>query len=150
MRLTLSVAAVALLIAGCGGGVPISSTPIPTISGKLANLDVIEIDQANHRLYVADRTDQGVDVFNISGSRARFLATIPLTSSPNGLAVATDLARLYVGTGGGSVLVFDINNDSNALVAEVKTGKGEVDLLDYGASRQRLYAANGADGSITS
>lgn len=150
MRLTLSIAAAALLLAGCGGGVSITSTPIPTIAGKLANFDVVEIDQANHRLYLADRTDQGVDVFDISGSRARFLATIPLTSSPNGLAVASDLARLYVGTGGGSVLVFDINNDSNALLAEVKTGKGEVDLLDYGASRQRLYAANGADGSITS
>jgi DNA-binding beta-propeller fold protein YncE len=150
MRFTLSIAAAALLIAGCGGGVSITSTPIPTITGKLANFDVVEIDQANHRLYVADRTDQGVDVFDVSGSRAKFLATIPLTSSPNGLAVAPDLARLYVGTGSGSVLVFDINNDSNAQVAEVKTGKGEVDLLDYGASRQRLYAANGADGSITS
>ena len=150
MRLTLLVAAAALLIAGCGGGISITSTSIPTITGKLANFDVIEIDQANHRLYVADRTDQGVDVFDVSGSRARFMSTIPLTSSPNGLAVAPDLARLFVGTGSGSVLVFDINNDSNALVAEVKTGKGEVDLLDYGVSRQRLYAANGADGSITS
>jgi hypothetical protein len=36
------------------------------------------------------------------------------------------------------------------VVAEVKTGKGEVDLLDYGGARRRLYAANGADGSITS
>lgn len=150
MRLTLLIAAGALLIAGCGGNIPITSAPIPTIAGKPANLDVVEIDQANHRLYVADRTDQGVDVFDVSGSRARFLATIPLTSSPNGLAVAPDLARLYVGTGSGSVLVIDVNNDSNTLVAEVKTGKGEVDLLDYGASRQRLYAANGTDGSITS
>jgi DNA-binding beta-propeller fold protein YncE len=150
MRLTLSIAAGALLIAGCGSNVSITSTPIPAVAGKLANFDVIEIDQSSHRMYVSDRTDQGVDVFDVSGSRARFLATIPLTSSPNGLAVAPDLARLYVGTGSGSVLVIDTSNDSNAVVAEVKTGKGEVDLLDYGASRQRLYAANGADGSITS
>jgi hypothetical protein len=149
MRLTLSIAA-ALLVAGCGSNVSITSAPIPTVTGKLANFDVIDIDQSRHRLYVADRTDQGVDVFDTSASQARFLATIALTSSPNGLAVAPDLARLYVGTGSGSVLVIDINNDSNAVVAEVKTGKGEVDLLDYGASRQRLYAANGADGSITS
>ena len=126
MRLTLSIAAGALLIAGCGSNVSIASTPIPTVAGKLANFDVVEIDQSRHRLYVADRTDQGVDVFDVSGSGARFLATIPLTSSPNGLAVAPDLARLYIGTGSGSVLVIDINNDSNAVVAEVKTGKGEV------------------------
>ncbi len=151
MKLTLAIAACALLIFGCGSGASITSTPIPTVAGKLtANLDVVEINQTSHRLYVADRIDQGIDVFDVSGSRARFMATIPLTASPNGLAVAPDLSRLYVGMGSGSVMVIDTNNDSNALVAEVKTGKGEVDLLDYGASRQRLYAANGTDGSITS
>jgi hypothetical protein len=150
MRLTLSIAAAVLLISGCGAGIPITSAPIPPIAGKLANLDVVEISQAAHRLYVADRTDQGVDVFDTSTAHAMFLTTISLPSSPNGLAVAPDLARLFVGTGSGSVLVIDTNNDSNAIVAEVKTGKGEVDLLDYGAARQRLYASNGADGSITS
>jgi len=150
MRLTLSIAAGALFIAGCGSSVPISSAPIPPVAGKLATFDVVDMDQSRHRLYVADRTDQGIDVFDVSAPRASYLATIPLPSSPNGLAVAPDLARLYVGTGSGSVFVIDTNNDSNAVVAEVKTGKGEVDLLDYGASRQRLYAANGADGSITS
>ena len=123
MRLTLSIAAAALLIAACGSSVSITSAAIPTIAGKVANFDVIDIDQSSHRLYVSDRTDQGVDVFDVSGSRARFLATIPLTSSPNGLAVAPDLARLYVGTGSGSVLVIDTSNDSNAVVAEVKTGR---------------------------
>src|SRR4029077_6739525 len=150
MRLTLAIAAAGMLISGCGAGIPITSAPIPPIAGKLASFDVVEINQATHRLYVADRTDQGIDVFDTSSSRARFLTTIPLSSSPNGLAVAPCLARLFVGTGGGSVFVIDINNDSNAIVAEVATGKGEVDLLDYGAARQRLYAANGADGSITS
>jgi hypothetical protein len=150
MKLTLSVAAAVMLISGCGAGIPITVAPIPPIAGQLANFDVVEINQATHRLYVADRTDQGIDVFDTAGSQARFLTTIPLSSSPNGLAVAPELARLFVGTSSGSVLVIDTNNDSNAVVAEVATGKGEVDLLDYGAARQRLYAANGADGSITS
>ena len=153
MKTTLFVAAGALLFCACAGtAVQITNTPIPNEAGagKVANYDVVEIDQAAHRLYVADRTNQGVDVFDVSAPRAKFLTTIGLSGSPNGLAIAPDLARLFVGAGNGSVFVIDINNDSDSVVAEVKTGKGEVDLLDYAAARQRLYAANGADGSITS
>jgi hypothetical protein len=142
-----------LLVSACGGSeIEVANTPVPTISGQAGNFDNIEIDQGNHRLYVADRTDQGVDVFDISGPRAKFLKTITLSSPPNGLAIAADY-RLYAGTSGGSVAVIDIYKGSPSLhtvVAELKTGGKSVDLLDFNGSKHMLLASNGAEGSITS
>lgn len=142
----------ALLISACGtSDVQVANTPVPTLSGQAGNFDNIEIDQGNHRLYVADRTDQGVDVFDISTLTAKFLKTIALSSPPNGLAISADY-RLYAGMASGSVAVIDINKTSSSLhtvVAEVKTGGTAVDLLDYNGTNHMLLASNGADGSIT-
>jgi hypothetical protein len=155
----ISSSALALLVAGmlvsaCGETrVPVSNTPISAMAGKVGSFDAIEIDQAAHLLYVADRTDRGVDVFDISTPRAKYLQTIPMASNPNGLAIARDLARLYVGTASGSVIIVDINTSSKtygAVIKDVKTAGTSVDLLDYGAARQRLYASNAVDGKITS
>jgi outer membrane protein assembly factor BamB len=143
-----------MLISACGETrVPVSSTPILAMAGKAGSFDAIEIDQAAHLLYMADRTDRGVDVFDISTPRAKYLQTIPMPSYPNGLAIAKDLARLYVGTAAGSVAIVDINTSSKsygAVIKDVKTAGTSVDLLDYGATRQRLYASNSTDGKITS
>ena len=150
----LVLVALGWLLSACGRpDAQPTNTPVLAISGKAGSFDNIEINQATHRLYVADRTDQGVDVFDISKARAKYLGSIALPSSPNGLAVAPDHARLYVGTAAGSVEVIDINPDSPALetvIAEVQTGGKSADLLDYGAARNRLYVSNGAEGMITS
>ena len=143
-----------LCLAACGGsGVPVASTPIPTIAGTTGAFDDIEIDQKGHRLFVADRSDQGVDVFDISSAHPKYLQTIPMPSDPNGMAIAADLARLFVATGAGSVEVVDINTSSPRLddvIAEVKTGVTEADLLEYAAARQRVYVSSGPNGTITS
>jgi DNA-binding beta-propeller fold protein YncE len=148
------LAAGAALISACGdsAGVPLTTTPVPPAAGKVASIDVIDIDQAAHLLYAADRSDQGVDVFDISASRPKYLQTIPMPSGPNGLAIAPELSRLFVGTSGGSVVIVNINTSSStygAVISEVKTGEG-VDLLDYGTARQRIYAAHSSAGTITS
>jgi hypothetical protein len=141
-----------LLMSACGSSeIQVASSPVPTLSGQAGNFDNIEIDQGNHRLYIADRTDQGVDVFDISAPAAKFIKTIALSSPPNGLAVSADY-RLYAGMASGSVAVIDINKASSTLltvVAEVKTGGAGVDLLDYNGTNHMLLASNGADGSIT-
>lgn len=141
-----------LLISACGSAEnEVASTPVPTLGGKVGNFDNVEIDQGNHRLYAADRTDQGIDVFDISGPRAKFMKTIALSSPPNGLAISSDY-RLYAGTEAGSVAVIDINRSSSSLhtvVAELKTG-ATVDLLDYNGPKHMLLASNGSNGSITS
>jgi hypothetical protein len=150
----LLIGMVSLIISACGGpDVPITNTPVSTIAGKAGSFDNIEINQATHRLYVADRTDTSVDVFDISTRQAKYRGPIPLPATPNGLAIAPDLGRLFVGTSDGSVAVIDINPASptvETVIADVLTGGSSVDLLDYGAARNRLYASNAADGSITS
>ena len=150
----LLLAGGAALIAACGesSAVPLTSTPVPPAAGQTASIDVVDIDQAAHLLYAADRSDQGVDVFDISTARPMYLQTIPMPSSPNGLAIAPELSRLFVGTSGGSVVIVNIDTNSakyGAVISEVKTGDG-VDLLDYGAARQRVYAAHSKAGTITS
>jgi hypothetical protein len=146
----------ALAISACGGGsksVAISHTPIPTATGATGSFDVVEIDQAAHRLYVADRTDRGVDVFYISTAQPKYVLTIPVPSSPNGLAIAPDLGRLFVGTAIGSIAIIDIKAGSpthDHVIDEVATGMKKADLLDYGANRQRLYVSSNTEGKITS
>jgi DNA-binding beta-propeller fold protein YncE len=144
----------AALISACGdSGVPITNTAIPAAIGKTASIDVVDIDQAAHLLYAADRTDQGVDVFDISSPRAKYLETIAMPASPSGLAVAPELGRLFVGLSNGSVAIVNISTSSTAygsVISEVKTGGPSVDLLDYGAARQRVYAANSTEGRLVS
>ncbi|HVC75974.1 MAG TPA: PQQ-binding-like beta-propeller repeat protein [Candidatus Micrarchaeaceae archaeon] len=145
------LAAVAALISACGdSGVRLTNASIPGAAVKGASIDVIEIDQGAHLLYAADRTDQGVDVFDISRPQAKYIRTIGMPGNPNGLAIAPDLGRLFVGTDAGSVVIVNISTTSTtygAVIAEVKTGNS-VDLVDYGAARQRVYAASA--GSVIS
>ena len=148
------LAAGAVLISACGdSSVRLTNTAVPSAIGKGASIDVIDIDQAAHLLYAADRTDQGVDVFNIASPQAKYIQTIRMPGSPNGLAIAPDLGRLFVGTANGSVVIVNVNTSSTTygtVITEVKTGGNGVDLLDYGAARQRVYAASAADGKIIS
>jgi sugar lactone lactonase YvrE len=126
---------------------------VPTLSGKPGSFDVLEIDQANHRLYLTDRTNQGIDVFDTSSATASFIQTIALPSSPNGLAIAPELGRLFVGTSSGSVFIVDINPTSptaGTVVQDVKTGGAQADLLDYSAARQEVFASNAKEGTIAS
>lgn len=128
----------------------ITNTPLTPASSSAGNFDDLVIDQANHRLYAADR-DRGLDVFDISTPNAKFLQSITLPAAPNGLALAPDLGRLYAGTSDGSVQVLDINPASptaGKLIAAVQTAGKEVDLLDYSSARHELYASNGPEGTI--
>jgi hypothetical protein len=143
----LAVLTGSLLLAGCGdSGVQTEDAAVPGISTKPGNFDDIEIDQSAHRLYVADRTDSGVDVFDVSGPAAKFRETIALPAPPNGLAVASDLGLLFAGTGSGTVEVIDTL--AGKVTSEIRTGAKEVDLIDYGAAAQLLFAGTGADGTL--
>jgi hypothetical protein len=146
-----------LLISACAQldapAAKIANTPVPGITSQNPSMDAIEIDQAGHRLYAADRSNQGVDVFDISAGSATYLHTIAMPAGPNGLALAPDLSRLFVGVDNGSVVFVDINASSrtfNQVINEVKTGAKSADLLDYSATRHVVYASNGVEGTITS
>ena len=136
------------VISACSvGDVQVTNTPLYSLSGKAASFDVIQIDQKDHRLYVSDRTDKGIDVFDISSAQPQFVETIAMPSSPNGLAIAPDLGRLFAGTSSGVVIV-DIDASSttrDTVIKQVPTGSG-ADLLEY--ARPLLFVSSN-DGSIT-
>ena len=141
------------LAAACGAAAPlhIASVPLPHGTGASASFDVVEIDQVNHLLYAADRAG-GIDVFDVSKAQGKYVKSIPLAGSPNGLALAPDLNRLFVGLADGSVAIIDLKPGSataDTVVQTAVTGGKEADLLDYSASTHLVYVSNGIDGSIT-
>lgn len=135
--------------AGCGPScsVAVRSTPVPGVAGT-GNFDGVEIDAAAHRVYAADRTTAGVDVFDTGAAAPRFVTTIHVHGLPNGLAVAADRHKLYVGTNTGAVAVID--TQAGAVVGTIDTGGPEADLLDYSADRARLYVSTGSGGQLVS
>ncbi len=126
---------------------------IPPVQGKTLSSDLFEIDQAAHVMYLADRTDHGVDVFDVSTPGAKYVKTIPTGTNPNGVILAKNVNKLYVGGADSSVVVIDINPASmhrDAVIARVGTGgKKRVDEGDYDPVDRKLYVANGDDGFVT-
>ncbi len=149
MRGFLALCAVVLLAAGCGGSpVRISHVLVPSLKNTAASFDVVEIDQQAHRLYAADRTDSGVDVFDTSPVPAKYLKTIAMPAEPSGIALAPDLGLAFAGLADGSVAIIDTKNDT--LAKAVPTGAKGIDLIDYAPSTQTVYASAAGEGTIAS
>lgn len=145
----------AFLLSACSLGstssLTITDTRVPTLKVGTASFDVVDIDQAAHLLYAADRSDQGVDVFDVSLPTATYLKTIPVQNSPNGLAVAPDLNQVFVGISDGSLDVIDTKAGSktvDTVIKQIATGANSVDLIDYSPNQHRVYASNGIHGTI--
>ncbi len=132
--------------------IALTKVPIPPIAGKTASIDIIEIDQAAHLMYVTDRTDNGIDVFDVSTAAAKYLKTIDTGSGPNGVTVAKNVNRLYTGLNDGNIAVIDIDPASpklHTVLAKLASGgKGRADEMDYDPKDKKLYAANSGDGIV--
>ena len=121
---------------------------IPPLSGKTASIDLIVIDQEAHRLYVADRTTNGVDVFDVTTKDAKYLKTVDAGSGANGVVVAKNVNKLFAGLNDSNVAIIDLT--SLAVIAKVNTGgKGRADELDYDPKDNKIYVANSGDGFVT-
>src|SRR5579862_9901741 len=83
----------------------VTQTKLPVLAA--GSFDGVALDPTARRLYLADRTDKGVDVVDVGSASPRFVATVPLGAYPNGLAVASDRRRVYAGLVGGVVAVID-------------------------------------------
>ena len=131
--------------------VPITRIPIPPLNGKTASIDIMEIDQATHLLYVTDRGTNGVDIFDVSTACAKFVKTIDLGSGANGVVVAKNVNKLFVTTNDSNVAIVDITTPgSEKVLTKINTGgKNRADELDYDSKDKKVYAANSDDGIVT-
>lgn len=149
MKSRLALVAVCVLISACSTGtkhaVTITNTPVPGLKSS-ANMDVVDIDQKAQRVYATDRTDSGIDVFDVSKPKASYIKTISLPASPSGVAVAPDLGRVFVGLSDGSVAFIDMATDK--VLQQAPTGGKSVDLIEYSAERHEIYASNGDQGTV--
>jgi len=128
--------------------VTLTKIPIPPLTGKTASIDLIVIDQDAHRLYAADRTTTGVDVFDITTKEAKYIKTVDAGSGANGVVVAKNVNKLFAGLNDSNVAVIDLT--SLTVTAKVNTGgKGRADELDYDPKDNKIYVANSGDGFVT-
>ena len=155
--LLAAVVALSLLVGRVAGAdmsfaLPLPNVAIPPIQGKTGSFDIMEIDQAAHLLYVADRTDQGVDVFDISTPAARYVETISFGTGTNGVSLAKNVNKVFVTTNDSRVAVVDADPSSptyRKIVASLSTGgKKRADELDYDPLHRKIYAANSDDGIV--
>ncbi len=130
--------------------VPLVSADVPVSAQGTKFTDTFDIDQESHRLYYGDNWAGGIDVFDISSPKAKYLQTIRLRGGIYGVGVAKNVGKLFVGLTGSLVAIIDIDPASrtvNTVIRQVDTGgRGAADLLDYDTVHKKLYAANRNDG----
>lgn len=117
--------------------------------------DGVAADQPGHRLYFSDQAIQAVDVVDVSGASPRFMGSVDLPATPNGLAFAPSTHRLYAGMDGGQVAVIDTDAKSqrfmqviDSVAVDASTTSPTADLMDYSAARHTLYVGTGGNGSV--
>jgi DNA-binding beta-propeller fold protein YncE len=127
---------------------------IPPLTGKSGKVDIMAVDQASHRLYVADGLLPGIDVFDVTNSPGRFIETTHTDAIPSGITLAPELHRLYAGMDDSTVRVFDTDPSSThpyAQIARIETtGQGPADLMDYDPKQRKVYVTSPDDGFLES
>jgi len=147
------LAAAGLMGVACGTANQVNRTDIPPLGGAPATYDQSLVAPSAHRLYIADATDLGVDVFDVSQPQPRYLTTVKTGKAPKGLAAAPDLHKVFAGLDGGAVAVIEADPTSarvDTLLTKVQTtAKINVDLLEYDPVDRLVIAASGDDGLLT-
>jgi DNA-binding beta-propeller fold protein YncE len=125
---------------GCDPSSPVRVThdAVPTLPAGKPSFDAIEIDQATHLLYLADRSDRGVDVFDVSTPSPAFVRTVPTSGAPNGLVLAPDLGKLYAGLEDGSLAVLALGPQP-AVTGRIGV-KSPADLVEYDPQEKKVFA----------
>jgi hypothetical protein len=143
----LAALGAAVLLGACGScDSTARQIAMPVVSS--GSFDGAELDQTSRLMYLADRTDKGIDIVDLSSANPRFVGTLALGAAPNGLALAPDRHRLYAGLGTGVVAAIDVDPKSKkfrSVVDRLQIDKANADLLDYSAADRRLYAGAGSD-----
>jgi hypothetical protein len=113
---------------------------IPIPGNPVASTDIVWADQGRGRVYLTDRSNLGIDIFDAVanvyvGRIPGFVgpAGVVGTGGPNGVVVTPD-NHLWAGDGNGLVQVADLNVDPPAIIKTISTGpvsNGRADELGY-------------------
>ena len=148
--------AVALAVAGFGGQAASAGTlkrvsTIPVPGQPLDNFDISFVDQATNRYYLADRSNNSLDIFDAAAGT--FLGRVPGfvgfhgsndTAGPNGVVVVNDGAEAWVSDGNSTVKVVDLK--TQAVTDTIATGgKARTDEVAYDSKDHVFIGANNAD-----
>jgi len=161
--IALGSLAVALMPAGSGQGtlpnsglIYLQTIPVPgwktTGAAGNANVDLMGYNPVTRMMYLADRTNAGVDVIDTHTNQVVGLIRVPgipttppcpppSSGCPNGVLVAIDLQQLVVTDGEQSVFVWDLRApQSQPDVYTLPTSLGTVtDGVAYNPINQTVY-----------
>jgi hypothetical protein len=124
----------------------LTKTVVPGTEGRVIKIDIMYLDQAAQKLYVADRNVSGVDQFDVSGAQPKYITTFKTPAQPNGVVLAGNriVAGLCDSTG------VSIDPGTGQIVGTVSTGgQGRSDELDYDPVDNKVYLANSDDGILS-
>lgn len=130
--------AAAVLAGSARAADPLELVQTIALKGKAGNLDHLAIDRQHHRLIVANKANNTMDIVDLAAGK--LLNRVTGQKGIQGIAFAPDLNRVYVGLGGGGLFnIFD-GNDYDLL----KTIKfpDDSDNVRYDAGRHVVYVAH--------
>ena len=170
----VSVAAGALLLTSAGGaaaagtvtysGVTLHMAHDPGLAGGL--FDISWVEQSTGRYFLADRQNNAVDWFDVSGGphadhfvkflgQGQFVGAGPKVcpvphacSGPNGV-VTDSMHRVWAGDGDSTVKMIDPANSSAVALTIHTGGKLRADEMAYDPTDQMIIVANDADGFLS-
>jgi hypothetical protein len=128
---------------------------IPIPGNPVASFDISWVDQARGRAYLADRSNFGVDIFDlvnsvfvgrVTGMVGPAGPTVTNGAGPNGVLVTED-NKLWVGDGNSVTQVADLNLDPPRIIQSIRTGgagDGRCDELGYDPLERMILIANNA------
>ena len=146
--------AAALAVAIAGGPAVAKMRLIGTIAipgEPLESYDISYIDQKTNQLYLADRSNKGIDIFDLKTSNfvGRVAGFVGFTTGngnagPNGVTTANNGTEVWAGDGDSTVKVIDLK--TMKIVDTISTGgKKRADEVGYDPKNQVFIVANDAD-----
>jgi DNA-binding beta-propeller fold protein YncE len=134
---------------------------IKTSPTNLGAFDVSWNDNTTHRYYLADRTNNAIDMVDSATDtflgfigRGHFTGSRPCPgqpkemrhcAGPNGV-VTDDLGHVWAGDGDGNIIEADSTKPGTAIIRSIPTGgKGRVDEMAYDPINRILLAENDGD-----
>ncbi|MDB5343711.1 MAG: hypothetical protein JWP89_2088 [Schlesneria sp.] len=127
--------AILLAISQADGASPELLTLVKTIplKGVAGKLDHLAVDSKGERLYVANKTNNTLDVVDLA--TGKLIRQVPDQGKVSGVAYSADLNLIYVGNGAGTCNAFDRQDFKQVF----STPTPNADNIHYHSGNQTVY-----------